>query len=86
MTIAIEKILNITFTEYVESQKKRLYDYDLIGVHSKDGCIKKFSSKVPDEAEVVVNYQYRSSGAGSGIANIEFRYSQVGTALIPKEQ
>lgn len=82
MAIDAKKILGDTPTEWHERTQTNPFDYTAEGVHmtyktgmSNPSYIREFAEKVPDNAEVVVNYNV-SMGRYEAIA--------WGTALIPK--
>lgn len=82
----MEKILNIHIRDYLELSKKILGEYELRGVHSSSGSLKEFAQLVPNETEVVVNYNIQFFGAGCEKGSIKFHYNQEGIALIPKKR
>jgi len=86
MTIPLEKILNVDVRDYIESKGTQLSDYEMQGVFSQKGDIGTFAEGVPDETEVVVNYQFIPCGAASAQGITMLDYRQVGTALIPKKE
>ena len=82
MAINIEKILTISARDWAEINGVRLRDYEAQGVHENSFIIdilKKFSEKVPAEAEVVIDYRVSSAGDSTYT-----RAYACGTALIPK--
>lgn len=91
MAIALEKILALNIRDYCERVGKQLSDYQLQGVHSSiyvtirtgDKPLTTFAEKVPDKAEVVVNYQMFNIGGGHPYC--EGICFATGVALIPKE-
>jgi hypothetical protein len=86
MAIDTGKILNVKIEEYANSKCKSTSYYDLIGVHCDKADIREFAALVPNDAEVVVNYQRQMFGAGAGRAHFtDFQYYQMGVALIPKK-
>ena len=84
MAIPLDKILNLSIDLYVRNQSRILADYTLIGVHCDKPRIDEFARLVPDNAEVVVNYEWRSHTSG-GTINQDHFY-QGGVALIRKEE
>ena len=87
----LEKILNVTATEYCASVGKKLSDYELKGVHFGSGhhytnipewYVKDFANLVPKNAEVVVNYRIFHSNRALNPAKV----TAEGTALIPKKK
>ncbi|MBI2045099.1 hypothetical protein HYT23_03505 [Candidatus Pacearchaeota archaeon] len=87
MAISIEKILTISVGEYAKSKA-----YDLVGVHFSlltcdsieiANAIEGFAEKVPDKAEVVVDYQNNTSAAGR--MDRQYYIQMSGTALIPRK-
>lgn len=80
MVFPLEKILTVTAGDYVKSVEKELKDYKLVGVNFHTDVAypkvnEEFSSKVPENAEVVTDYKFFMNG-----------YTLVsGTALILKE-
>ena len=86
MTIPLEKILNVDIRDYIESRGTELKDYELCGVFSQKGDIGTFAEGVPEEVEVVVNYQFIPCGSASAHGVTMLDYRQVGTALIPKKE
>ena len=90
MAIDVEKILTISVREYCEMMNKQLNNYKPRGIFSREGDISEFAKKVPNEAEVVIDYRYSSAGSTES-ANLNwvssrFSYFQHGTALIPKNK
>ncbi|MDD5192027.1 MAG: hypothetical protein PHH54_01695 [Candidatus Nanoarchaeia archaeon] len=91
MAIDTGKILNMSIKDYAESKGVSLRElsntYNLVGVHCDQRDISEFASSVPDEAEIVVNYQdtFFGAGAGSDIDRYRFLHHQIGVALIPKK-
>ncbi|MFA5953281.1 MAG: hypothetical protein WC812_01685 [Candidatus Pacearchaeota archaeon] len=97
----LERILNVSATEYCLNAGKELKDYDLIGVHVDDDLpcgarlISRFQERVPSNAEVVVSFSYAIAGGASGTSGV-LGLSQThraflnqyasGTALIPREK
>ena len=92
----LERILNVTATEYCSNAGKELRNYELRGVHVDDDLpygdrlISRFQEKVPPDAEVVVSFSYALSGGMAGGAMLGFskflnQYAS-GTALIPKKE
>ncbi len=100
-TFPLEKILNVTATEYCSNAGKELKDYELRGVHVDDDLpcrarlISRFQEKVPFDAEVVVSFSYAIAGGASGTSGV-LGLSQThrtflnqyasGTALIPRKE
>ena len=82
MGITLEKILNIDIKDYVQSGGKTLTDYQLIGVHSHEPTVKEFAQIVPNNCEVVVNYQHRFFITGE--YKTTARHHQSGVGLVPK--
>jgi len=84
----LEKILNVTPTEYCTSVGKELNEYELIGVHVGAGInqllIEEFQKVVPKDAEVVVGYTPHYSYSLGFITKGLVQQSE-GTALIPKK-
>jgi hypothetical protein len=82
MNFPLEKILTVSAEEWSQSSQKLLIRFDMVGVtYSGDNTNKpktKLAEKVPDEAEVVVNYAVNRIGPNNYEAN--------GTALIPKSK
>jgi hypothetical protein len=76
--IGLEKVLNCSASEYVESVGKNLGDYELVGVHHAEyeSDAKHFVKYIPKNAEVVVNFTQHYLDDSYYYAN--------GTALIPK--
>ncbi|MBW3004430.1 hypothetical protein KY310_01190 [Candidatus Woesearchaeota archaeon] len=90
----LEKILNVTATEYCLSVGKKLSDYELRGVHFGSGhnyenaaaaYVFDFAENIPKNAEVVVNYQMSISKAGTSMTT-ESEVIATGVALIPKKE
>lgn len=72
-TFPLERILNISASEYCASVGKQLSDYSFQGVHAQNsGSVSSLASLVPDNAEVVVRYT-------------RYNAAHYGTALIPKK-
>jgi hypothetical protein len=91
MAIDTGKILNVSISEYTGSNGnapgKCPQDYDLVGVHYDGKSIVDFAAKVPNDAEVVVNYQRQMFGMSTGGNMIpNFQYYQMGVALVPKKK
>jgi len=88
----LEKILNVSATEYCASVGRELRDYELKGVHYECGktdfFAENFAKVVPEEAEVVVNYRVTmavSQYEGDDGENYGYTAFQgTGTALIFK--
>ena len=85
----LEKILNVSATEYCASVGKELKDYELRGVHLESGksdfFTKIFAEIVPRGAEVVVNYAMSVSTSQSLFRGYT-SFQGTGTALIPKRE
>ncbi len=73
MTINQDRIITEKARDYVESEGKNLSDYMMRGVHYQ-GDFKGFVEAVPENAEIVVKYQFTNSFWGT----------HRGTALIPR--
>jgi|APSaa5957512622_1039677.scaffolds.fasta_scaffold76949_3 hypothetical protein len=82
MAIDTGNILNVSASEYCESQNTTLAKYDLFGVHYEGDDLEGFAKLVPDNAEVVVNYQHSFFG-GSSFSMTKVNRA-MGTALILK--
>jgi len=87
MAIDFKKILTISAKEWSEISGKNLRDYDIEGVHCEGIMMsigEKFSKRVPNEAEIVVGYQYAAAteGASGGFSASVYA---TGTALIPRK-
>jgi hypothetical protein len=96
----LEKILNVSLRAYCESVGEEASVYKLQGVHlidqykangfdgaGKSKAIENFASKVPKNAEAVVNYQDSmayNNEPGNSEATVTI--SMHGTALIRKDQ
>jgi len=90
----LEKILNISASEYCQMIGTRLSDYFPVGVHAEKisywgDPTEYFADLVPEKAEVVVNYQvnrslgpYQPAQPGHNAQGVQFTVH--GTALIPK--
>lgn len=89
MVISIDKILNISLGDWMKaSDHGRLWHYDMVGV-TVGGFIgdekspKPILAKVvPEDTEIVINYDIRISGAGSAC----FYFEANGVVLIPKSK
>ena len=103
MAISLEKILPISLEDYLEfddriplSNRIPPYAtaYDLVAVHleGKSEPIENFARRVPDGAEVVVNYQHQFYG--TSISRVdewsqnvsEWYHHHSGIALIRKKE
>ena len=80
MVFPLEKILTISARDYCEIHRKKLENYEVRGIHSRDigtagatFVLSRFLDIVPEEAEVVVDYRFSDIRAS-------------GTALIPKNR
>ena len=91
MAIDSEKILTVSLSDWTRiiKGKEGLSDYTLQGVQAaayvstgggEDGITEAFAKKVPDNAEVVVDYRCSTCGWYGAKA-----YAS-GTALIPEEK
>ena len=90
----LEKILNISASEYCQMIGARLSDYFPIGVHYEKisywgNPTEDFADFVPEKAEIIVNYQvrrslgpYQPAQPGQNAQGVEC--TAHGTALIPK--
>tara|TARA_Y100000310_G_scaffold255151_1_gene262415 strand:+ start:312 stop:596 length:285 start_codon:yes stop_codon:yes gene_type:complete len=86
----LERILNVSATEYCASNGTDLKDYTMMGIHvesqfEEGDIISEFEVCVPRDAEVVVNYRTNSSTSASFWRYFVFREAH-GTALIPKRK
>jgi hypothetical protein len=91
MAFPLEKILTVSAREYCESMGKKLKDYDMEGIHTRnsfgeeDGLTNlydAFAGKVPQSAEIVVGYTVSAAIGGGGTTYTQCYAS--GTALIPR--
>ena len=91
-TFPLEKILTVSVGDYVDNMgARRSSDYDMVGVHVMnsyphpggvtpfDNIYLAFAKKVPENAEVVVNFKTNVSLHSSAV------YTASGTALIPRK-
>ena len=80
-----EKILAVSVKDYIESVGKSFRDYEFKGIHfrSLHASIseKEFTSVVPQDVEVVVDYKIIGLDGNRGNSSYIYVY---GTALIPK--
>ncbi len=95
MTIPLEKILTLTADEYAEMTRSGLVNYSPYAIHyikessetaHQSGSqinilMQEFASKVPESAEVVVDY--RMNIVATSLMIIAYAY---GTALIPNKK
>ncbi|MDO8509284.1 MAG: hypothetical protein Q7S27_06415 [Nanoarchaeota archaeon] len=93
-TFTLDKILTCTARDYVESEGKRLEDYEMRGVHfeggfnlteSKLNLYEHFANEVPLGTEAVVNYSCNVVCTTSVFTKIYSAVAQ-GTALIPRKK
>jgi hypothetical protein len=90
MAFPLEKILTVSARDYCEAMGKRLADYELVGVHARNGFTNHilsmldevFAQAVPLSAEVVV--EYKIAAAIGGASSIYTQCYAYGTALIPR--
>jgi len=88
----LEKILNVTPTEYCASVGRELNSYELRGIHATTGykgdtIVEVFAELVPREAEVVVNYRPHFAVSQGGFLSSAYKIEKAdGVALIPKEE
>lgn len=105
----LEKILAVTPTEYCESKGRTLRDYELVGITHQgalevysedDNYTRKFSAmhgfikKIPENAEVVVNFTQNYGKIAQHVVACGFgsqsmyvtRYCLIGTALIRRRK
>ena len=91
MSININRILNISATEYLNSTSKSPEDYEFRGVHAQSignrDVIFEFAQQVTEDTEVVVKYDpqsfIRTEKNGNNITYILMQRA-TGTALIPR--
>ena len=82
-----EKILTISATEYTMMVGKKLSDYEPFGIYSivgqgdKNNLFRSFVDKIPENAEIVVDFVGRISWGPMACG-----FVALGTALIPKEK
>lgn len=87
MAIPLERILTVTFGDYVASQDRKPNDYNLVGVHVNEemtpfesSLIERIAETCPKGTEVVVNlitYLYTNG-------TTDRAHAMSGTALVPK--
>ena len=83
------EVLTSSARDYVESAGKSLKDYTMKGVNdvfvgdtrTSKGCSFKLLKKIPESAEVVVDYKFSITSRGGNWSYTECS----GTALIPKK-
>lgn len=102
MTFPTKKILPIKLEKYCESQGKGVHKYELHGVHltkllgsdESVSLIELFAEEVPEDAEVVVNYDDNIGGAANPYVGgnscpthkrVICLYTAKGLALIPRK-
>ena len=91
MPIDGKKILTISADDYFRICKSNL-DYEAVGIHlceeirygDEFNLVKEFAKLVPEEAEVVVGYEF-SVGGGLGQYGRRYKVCASGTALIHKK-
>ena len=85
----LEKILTVSATDFANSKGLDLSSYHMVGIHSVEERIIRFAKLVPKNAEIVVGYakEIAATSTGTGTAaKTHFKYNQVGTALILKDE
>lgn len=80
MTISIDKILSMGAQDYIGPGNILKNSYNFVGVHYEGSDVEQFAKKVPDNAEVVVDYHHEMAGSFSNGQDNH----QYGVALIPK--
>jgi hypothetical protein len=92
MAFPLEKILTMSARDYCEMMGKRLTDYVPQGVHTCNtfrehalqNIYNMFAERVPESAEVVVDYMFSSSISKAAEGSSVDSYAS-GTALIPRD-
>lgn len=62
MTIDKSKVLTCSARDYAESRGINLGNYDLVGMHCSSNSVEDFCREVPDNAEIVTDYQKSCGG------------------------
>ena len=96
MSIGRDRVFTMSAEAWCEMHGRKLYEYTAVGIHYNNQggighLIDQFAAIVPDEAEVVTDYEFSvavgGAGAGGGFEprmDLRTEYHASGTALIPK--